>query len=219
MSPGEPPQSDPSAPTTQQLAVASRLPLSLRIIGRNSAPGALLVAGIALFFVLAVPMLAALVSDPDQGSDGDEAVAAGGTLELSLASGWTVESQSGGVTTLTSGSATLTVRASVSGPESLAPLVDDAVDRLAQDATANWVITEPIEYTTESGYPGFTVSATSETLSTQTWVVDNGSLDTVSTLTTPLESWTAALPGAQEIVESMSVAPTDGGATPGTGQP
>ncbi|GIG53961.1 hypothetical protein [Demequina activiva] len=206
MSAGEPPERDSSAPTTQQLAVASRLPLSLRLIGRNSAPGALIVAAIALFFVVAVPALAGVLRDPEPAAD--DAVAAGGTLELSLAEGWSVESQSSGVTTVVSGSATLTVRASISGPASLEPLVDEAVAALAEDPTANWVITDPVPYTTESGYPGFTVSATSETLSTQTWVIDNGTLDTVSTLAAPLESWAGALPGAQEIVESMAVAPS-----------
>lgn len=212
MSPGAPSERDSSAPTTQQLAVASRLPLSLRLIGRNSAPGALIVAAVALFFVAVMPLIADLVDGAEPG--GSDAVAARGTLELSLAEGWSVESQSAGVTTLVSGSATLTVSASASGPQSLEPLVDDAVAALAEDSTANWVITDPVPYTTDSGHAGFTVVATSETQSTQTWVIDNGSLDTVSTLTAPLESWTGALPGAEEIVDSMAVAPAIDGPDP-----
>jgi hypothetical protein len=215
MSPGEPPPAGSGAPTTETLSTVPRLPLSLRIIGRSSVPGAIVVLAVAFAFVVLVPTLADAVAGSDEG--GDDTVAAGGTLELTLADGWSVESQAAGVTTLVSGSATLTVTASVSGPGTADALLIDEIDRIASDPTANWVISDPLPYESPSGV-GETFTAASETLSTQTWVVDNGSLDTVSTLLAPLETWATALPGAEQIVNSMVVTPA-GESSPEPSQP
>ncbi|MFV0634558.1 hypothetical protein [Demequina sp.] len=214
MSAAQPPAERPSAPTTQTLATP-RLPLALRLIGRSSAPGAAVVAGIALLLVGGVPLLATALEDNKAGDE--EASAAGGTVELSLAAGWSVADQSAGITTLTHGSATLTIE-TVPGGDGIASLAQEATDVLEADESANWVINTPAEYTTDDGHPGATVTATSETRSAEVWVADYDAFATVAILTAPVEAWAAALPGATEIVGSLTVTTSTGtGAAQGTG--
>lgn len=201
MNAGEPPHGGDSAPTTGTLRVVPRLPLSLRLIGRSSLPGAALIAAVAAVLVVVLPLAADAI---DRGDETD--VAATGRVAVSLAEGWTISSQSGGVTTLADGSATLTLRTTTSAAP-IDALVQDAVDELAADATATWVVGDPSPFRTDAGDAGETVTAASENLSTQIWVVDLGGVETVSMLTAPIEAWPEAQPAAEQMVESLALEP------------
>ncbi|WP_084038920.1 hypothetical protein [Demequina sp. NBRC 110053] len=206
MSAGEPPREEPAAPTTETLATGPRLPLSVRLIGRSSLPGAAIIAGIALIMVGVVPYAAGALTGT---ATKDETTAAEGTLEISLAPGWAVEQQADGVTTLASGSATLTVEVE-GGAVDVQQAAQDAADALAEDASANWIMTEPSAFTADDGSRGATVTATSEARSTQVWVTSYETFWTTSTLTAPLEAWASAQPGAEQMVVAMTVVMDEG---------
>uniref|UniRef100_UPI0025D357E6 hypothetical protein n=1 Tax=uncultured Demequina sp. TaxID=693499 RepID=UPI0025D357E6 len=57
-------------PTSGTLRVAPRLPLSVRLIGRSSLPGAGIVLGLALLLVVGVPWLVDRTADAEV-SEGD----------------------------------------------------------------------------------------------------------------------------------------------------
>ncbi|WP_084104607.1 hypothetical protein [Demequina sp. NBRC 110056] len=201
MSAAEPSPQDASAPTTETLATTPRMPLSVRLIGRSSLPGAAIVAAIAMVLVAGVPMLASWLAEP---AAEEEAVSAG-TLEVTLAQGWSVDGQESGVTTLVQGSSTLTLEVTTSDADDLEASVAARVEDLASDESANWVSTDPVEYTADDGHPGATVSATSETRSTQVWIAVYGEFATVATLVAPVESWAATQPSAEDMVMSLTL--------------
>ncbi|MFN3865472.1 MAG: hypothetical protein ACK4MD_02015 [Demequina sp.] len=211
MNPAEP----PAAPTTETIEVLRRrLPLSIRLIGRSSVPGALLVLAIAAVFIGVVPLAAKIQLNSAQASG--EIIAVGNAIGLTVANDWGVQSQDGRATVLSSGSSHLVIAPAYEEQRSPAQVVAAEVSRLEGDESGAWVVGEPGPFVTAQGDGGATVAASSETAATQVWAVAHDGLTTVAVLSTTIESWSSAQPRAQEMVDSIVFSREPGnGASPG----
>lgn len=200
----------PVAPTTETLEVLrQRLPLSIRLIGRSSVPGALLVLAIAAVFIGIVPLAAKLQLNASQATG--DVIPVGNAIELTVANDWSVESQDGRATVLASGSSRLVIVPAYRDSRSVTQVVTAEISTVDADGTGSWVVGEPTTFETDRGDEGATVSASSETNATQVWAVSHEGLTTVAVLSTTIESWTSAQPLVQDMVDSIEFADGQGG--------
>jgi|GEM_PF-3434357 len=190
-------------PTSGTLRVAPRLPLSVRLIGRSSLPGAGIVLGLALLLVVGVPWLVDRTADAEV-SEGDS-LAVAPRIEISLAEGWSVGDDVGQATVLVNGSANLYVATGATAGEALEGQLQEALADFEEDPNATWVFGDPVQFATDVGDPGVSVSGTSETQGSKTWVVAHGTYETVAVLTAPLERWSQVEPDAARMVASLAL--------------
>ncbi len=206
----------PAAPSTATLEVVRRhLPLSIRLIGRKSWPGAVMVLAVAAVFVLVIPFAAKVELNSRQATG--QTVAVGDTLELTVANDWRVISQNKRETVLASGSATLSVEPAHESPESPREILDTRIEALTSEGTSTWVVAEPTTFATSSGEAGASVTASSGTLAAQVWVITREGLTTTAVLNTTIESWNTTQAGAQQMIDSLTFTALDDAATPGDG--
>ncbi|WP_062137476.1 hypothetical protein [Demequina aestuarii] len=199
---GGAPTWQPVAPTTETLEVLRRrLPLSIRLIGRSSVPGALLVLAVAAVFIGIVPLAAKLQLNASQATG--DVIQVGNAFELTVANDWSVESQDGRATVLASGSSRLVIVPAYEDSRSVTQVVAAEISSVDADGTGSWVVGEPTTFETDLGDQGATVSASSETSATQVWAVSRDGLTTVAVLSTTIESWTSAQPLVQDMIDSI----------------
>ncbi|MFW7415483.1 hypothetical protein [Demequina sp. SO4-18] len=204
----------PTAPTSQTLELLrNRLPLSIRLIGRSSVPGALLVLSIAVVFIGIVPFAAKLQLNAAQSSG--EVIPVGNAVELTVADDWSVDSQDGRATVLSSGSSQVVIVPAYEESRSANAVATAEISVVEGDQTGSWVTGEPEAFTTEQGDVGVTISASSETNARQVWAVSHEGLTTVAALSTTIESWTTAEPQVQAMIDSIVFA--DNAARTGAG--
>ncbi|MFW2512488.1 hypothetical protein ACNI3K_01785 [Demequina sp. SO4-13] len=203
----------PQQPTSQTLELLrTRLPLSIRLIGRSSLPGALLVLAIAFVFIGAVPLAATLQLDAAQATG--EVISVGNEIELTVAEDWRIDSQDGRATVLSSGSSQLVVIPAYEESRSSSAVVAAEIAAVEGDQSSSWVTGEPETFTTEAGDTGVTISASSETNAREVWAVSHDGLTTVAVLSTTIESWAIAEPQAQAMVDSLVFADDSAGVGP-----
>lgn len=202
----------PSAPSTATLEVLrGRLPLSIRLIGRSSVPGAVLVVVIALLFVGAVPLAAKLQLNAAQASG--DVIPIGNLVTLTVANDWTIESQDGRATVLSSGSSQVVIVPAYRESRPAEQVARAELSTLGDSGNASWVVGEPTAFTTDDGDRGVTLAASSETSAVQVWVVTHDGYATMAVLTSTIESWASAAPRVQEMVDSVAFSnlPEDAG--------
>ncbi len=208
-----PPPWEPQGPTTQTLEVLrGRLPLSIKMIGRSSVPGAILVLAIALVFVGVIPLAAKLQLNAAQAS-GDE-IPVGNYVQITVANDWAIESQDGRATVLSSGSSHLVIVPAYPETRTAGNVALAEVSARAEAGSGSWVVGELTSFRTEDGLPGATMAASSETAATQVWAVAHDGFMTVAVLNSTIESWNTAQARAQEMVGSIVFADIDAGGAP-----
>ncbi|WP_297084061.1 hypothetical protein, partial [uncultured Demequina sp.] len=139
-----------------------------------------------------------------EGSEGDS-LAVAPRIEISLAEGWSVGDDVGQATVLVNGSANLYVATGATAGEALEGQLQEALADFEEDPNATWVFGDPVQFATDVGDPGVSVSGTSETQGSKTWVVAHGTYETVAVLTAPLERWSQVEPDAARMVASLAL--------------
>ena len=201
---------DPSTQTLETLR--DRLPLSIRLIGRGSRASAALVLAIAVVFVGLVPLAAKLQLNAAQSTG--MTVAVGEAVTFTVANDWSVASQDGRATILTSGSSRLVMVPAYETELIPAAIAASEISTVAADAASAWVVGEPTRFRTDSGASGAVVAASSETAATQVWAVTSDGVATVAVLSTTIESWATVQPQVQQMVESIEFDGAGDGDTP-----
>ncbi|WP_062465275.1 hypothetical protein [Demequina soli] len=175
-------------------------PLAVRLIGRGSLAGALVVLLIALAYAVVLPRVAIAVSAPSA----PQRVDIGGGATVAVSEDWSQASSAAGTLTLTQGGAQLVItapRASTTPPA----VRIDALARswLASSADPNSVATTPKGFTTDAGDDAATVVVQEATQTGEAWVVSDGTQEVVAALTSPTASWDAASASAQALIRTL----------------
>lgn len=177
-------------------------PLSVRLIGRGSAAGALVIAMVALAYAVVLPLVAEAVSAPAPPRVID--IGAGATV--TVAETWSEGSPAAGETTLTQGGATLVL----SEPEATERLPIETLDGLTsgwiETAPEGSVATAPRTFTTDAGDDAATVVLQEPLETVQAWVVSDGAHEVIAVLTAPPAAWEATSASAQVLVRSLTFA-------------
>lgn len=193
----------------------SDLPLSLRIIGRPSWPGALFIAVCAVLFVWGLPQIAATlppdetVAEPATRTIMVESPGTG-TVVITLADGWDIadESATGEADTVTLVNAGATL--DVSPPRdlegrSLDAILADATQQFADDPAAGWVISEPVEFTTDAGDPGMCVTSSTTADLQFSCAVTHDDLYVTYEAQSTTATWPSLQDGASAMVNSTVI--------------
>lgn len=177
----------------------ARQPLSVRLIGRASLPGALIVAAVALAYAVMLPQVAARMT----AADAPRAVSIGHGAVMVVDRAWTVAgADDAGVTTLSQDASTL----EISAPRPTDALPHETLAAITAEWTAaaleGAVITAPRASTTDAGDRAATAVLQEPLSTTQAWVVSDGGQEVVAVLTSPAATWEAASHSAQLVVMS-----------------
>ncbi len=186
------------------------MPLSIRIIGRSSAPGALFVVAVAAFFVFGLPLVASSIPDTDETPVPADATLTIGAPDASqvtvtLSGDWTEAARTDGNITLTNAGAEL----SIAAPQPIAATgtPDDVIARAVADLTADveasWVASDPIELTTDAGDSGLCVTGTTVVDVAMTCAVQHGEEVSTLTATASAQVWPSLQPSVDAMVRSM----------------
>lgn len=201
MSSGAAPAAD-AAPSTRE-------PLAVRLLGRGSLGGALLVLTVAALYAVLLPLLAERASAPSPPRIVD--IGTGATVTSDPA--WSEAISEGGTTTLTQGGATLTIHA----PQEAGGLTVETLEDLTSDwiaeAPAGSVAAAPRTFETDAGDRAATVVLQEPQLTIQAWVVSDGTSEVIAVLTAPATAWDKTSSAAQLLIRSLTFAPA--GATAG----
>ncbi|MDN4483274.1 hypothetical protein [Demequina lignilytica] len=192
MSSGAAPAADAASPT--------REPLAVRLIGRGSLAGALLVLGIAALYAVALPMVAERASAPAP----PRIVDIGGGASVVSEETWSEAVSDGGTTTLTQGGATLVIDQPHPSEGSVVARLDDLTADWIAEAPDGSVATAPRTFETDAGDDAATVVLQEPQQTVQAWVVSDGELEVIAVLTAPATAWDKTSSAAQALVRSMA---------------
>ncbi|WP_062519499.1 hypothetical protein [Demequina silvatica] len=177
-------------------------PLSVRLIGRGSLAGALVILAVALVYAVALPAVAREMSAPAPPRVVD--IGAGATVTTS--EDWSVSASHPGITTLTQAGATLSItapHASALHPAQAIETVTDQWVAQAQEQGQGIVAPQPRAFTTDAGDDAATVTLQEPLQTRQAWVVSNGAEQVLVLLTAPPAAWESTNASAQSIVRSL----------------
>lgn len=182
----------------------AREPLSVRLIGRGSATGALVIAVVALAYAVVLPLVAHAVSAPAP----PRVIDIGGGATVIADETWSEGSPATGQTTLTQGGATLVLSEPEASEELPIETLDGLTARWIETAPEGSVATAPRAFTTDAGDDAATVILQEPLQTVQAWVVSDGSHRVVAVLTAPPAAWEATSASAQVLVRSLTFAET-----------
>ncbi|BDZ62194.1 hypothetical protein Lsed01_02359 [Demequina sediminis] len=173
-------------------------PLSVRLIGRGSLAGALVICVVVAAYALLLPGLAEAGAPPPP-----VAVGIGGGATVTVPDTWTPADSTAGATTFTQGGATLVIGAPEAAERHPAQSLDALIAQWSEEATEGAVATAPRAFDTEAGDSAATVILQEPQQTVQAWVVSNGASEVTVVLTAPLTAWEAASSSAQLLVRSL----------------
>ncbi|MDE0571960.1 hypothetical protein ON058_00845 [Demequina sp. B12] len=190
-----------------------RLPLSLRLIGRSTLPGALFIIGVAALFVVAIPALATFVQRDEAPVGADVRLLTVGTpgsetLTITLADNWTIDEDTATpespAVELTNAGATLGITAPRPFEVGASPasLIDGFATELLADEETGWVVSDTIEVETDAG--DYALCVTGSTVNTIQAVCVLANEDVYATLTTDAaaQTWTSLQRGIEDMLRS-----------------
>lgn len=193
------------APSTGE-PPGDRAPLAVRLLGRPSLPGALVVALVAAFYVVALPALADSVTAPAPPRVIE--LASGATVTTS--DDWTESAAPDGATTVTQGGATLVFSDPRPSESHVAVTLDQFTSAWLASAPDGSVATAPRSFETAAGDRAATVVLQEPLQTMQAWVVSNGDVEVVVVLTAPAAAWDKTSASAQELVRTLVIPPIVG---------
>ncbi|WP_062467302.1 hypothetical protein [Demequina maris] len=180
-------------------------PLSVRLIGRGSLAGAIVIVAVAMIYAVVLPAVADVLSAPPPPQVID--IGAGATVTTSA--DWSVSVSHPGVTTLTQDGATLAIttpHASDLHPaQSIATVTEQWVAQ-AQEDGQGIVAPQPRAFTTTAGDDAATVTLQEPLQTRQAWAVSDGSQQVLILLTAPPAAWESTNASAQSLVRSLRFA-------------
>ncbi len=192
----ENPSSEPSAAGT-----AIRPSLAERLVTSSSLPGAILVAVIAVIFIVGFPLFAKFVHGGGYPANERFEVAPG--LTVIADEGWEYDDSTGLFFTLTKGGAQILF---VAPTEPLEPL-EDAAKTASDGITAgNGVPGETMPFTTTAGDGGLYVTGRFENSTSATWIFEHEGLQAQVFLNAPDNSFEQIFDSAEAIVLSSEFA-------------
>ncbi|WP_143340690.1 hypothetical protein [Demequina sp. NBRC 110057] len=189
----------------------SGMPLSIRIIGRSSAPGAIFVLAVAAIFVVGLPLLARTVTaDEVPAAAETSAVTLGtpadGTLTITPAGEWVQGTATDAYIEFTNAGAVLSIAAPqpVAATGTPEQVIAATVDNLTSDVAASWVASDPVEISTDAGDPGLCVTGTTVADVAMTCAVQHGEEVSTLTATASAQVWPSLQPSVDTILRSMT---------------
>ncbi len=171
----------------------------MRLIGRGSLPGAVVVLAIAALYAVALPMVAARASAPPP----PRIVAIGDGAMVTSSPDWSEAVSDGSTTTLTLGGAVLSLHEPAPADAPVAVELGMLTDAWMSQAPDGSVSTQPRAFATDAGDDAATVVVQEPQQTVQAWVVSDGTLEVVAVLTAPATSWDAASSSAQTLIRSL----------------
>ncbi len=192
MSSGAAPAADAAPPT--------REPLAVRLIGRGSLSGALLVLAVAAVYAVALPMVAERASAPAP----PRIVDIGGGASVISEETWSEAVADGFTTTLTQGGATLVIAEPRPAEGSVVASLEDLTADWIAEAPDGSVATAPRTFETDAGDDAATVVLQEPQQTVQAWVVSDGDVDVIAVLTAPATAWDRTSSAAQTLIRSMT---------------
>lgn len=179
------------------------MPVSVALLDRRSVVGAVVVLGVALFYIVALPFVQHAVVGDDFAAG--EPYVVGGTVAITPAEGWALdESSSELFTVLTSSGASLLVTGAVEADSSAEEMAKSVIEGFEADDTQNWVVGDPQTFRTGAGDHGVSVTAHASDAGTAQWVIVTDSQSVTLAGTAPDSAWHAMVPELERMVESVT---------------
>ncbi|WP_084125294.1 hypothetical protein [Demequina sp. NBRC 110054] len=183
-----------------ETGVTGRIPLSIQLIGRTGFRSALIVALIAVFYLVGLPMIDGALRAPSV--DAGRIVAAQGTSVVPP-EGWAYDADSETFHVFTQAGATLIVTPVIAVSGSLEEAIQPTLDQLESDTEGQWVVSAPQEFETIAGDPAILLSAQNPTDAQLVWIVQHDDQQVSVVMTSPATSLETVFGSAQALVESL----------------
>ncbi|WP_062205409.1 hypothetical protein [Demequina salsinemoris] len=183
-----------------ETGVTGRVPLSIRLIGSTGIRSAIIVALIAVLYLVGLPLLDVVLRAP--AVDAGRIVAAQGTSVVPPED-WAYDADSDTFHVFTQAGATLIVTPVIEVSGTLEEAMQPTRDQLEGDAEGQWVVSEPQEFETIAGDPAILLSAQNATDAQLVWIVQHDDQQVSVVMTSPATSLETVFGSAQALVESL----------------
>ncbi|WP_062313170.1 hypothetical protein [Demequina rhizosphaerae] len=180
-------------------------PLSVRLIGRGSLAGAVIVVAVALLYAVLLPAVADVMSAPPP----PQTIEIGAGATVTTSSDWSVSASHPGITTLTQGGATLAITTPHASDLHPAQAIATVTEQWVAQAEADGqgiVAPQPRAFTTTAGDDAATVTLQEPLQTRQAWAVSDGTQQVIILLTAPPAAWESTNASAQSLVRSLRFA-------------
>lgn len=180
------------------------LPVSVGLLGRRSVVGAAVVLGVALLFILVLPLINHAVRGPNDFRPGEPYVV-GGNVQITPAPGWQLDSTSELFTTLAKSGAVLVITGASPADATAVELLQPTIDGLNGDTTNTWVVGEPQTFVTDAGDHGASVTGHSTDTAQETWVIISGDMSATLVADSPDSVWATVSPELDAMAASVVI--------------
>ncbi|MDN4472223.1 hypothetical protein [Demequina zhanjiangensis] len=181
-----------------------RIPLAIRLVGRNGVAGAVIVGLIALVYLVGIPALDAALRGP--AIDASRVTSSSG-ISVVPPEGWAYDPDSETFQVFTQAGATIIVAPALPSDGTLEEAVAPTQEQLASDEGGQWVVSEPQYFTTRAGDRAVLLAAQNPTDAQLLWIVEHEGWHVRVVMNAPAASLETAFGSAQELVESMRIQP------------
>lgn len=168
------------------------------LLSRHSLLGGAVVLGVALFYIVAVPVINGLVKGPNQ-FEVDQPFVAFDSYQFTPEEGWELESANDLFVTISKAGANVVFTPLVPADQTLDEAVRAVGDALSQDQNNTWVVGEPVGFVTDVGDHGATLTSHTTNQASQTWAITDGTSNVTVLATSPDVVW----PSVSDEIDSM----------------
>lgn len=176
--------------------------MSVGLLGMQSLIGAAVVLGVALFYIVAVPVINGLVKGQNPFEVGQPYIAFD-SYQFTPQEGWDLVSSNDLFVTLGKEGSNVVFTELVSADQTPEEAILTAIDALAQDQANSWVIGGPTAFVTNDGDHGVSATSHSTTQATQIWVITDGTSNLTVFASSPESVWVSLNDEIVTMVQSI----------------
>lgn len=180
------------------------LPITVGLLGKRSIFGAVLVLSLALFYAVALPAINSSIHGEGDFAPGEPFIVSG-TVQITPAAGWELNSSNELFTTLTKSGASLLLIGAVENDASLEEQADLAIAGFEADTQNTWIVGQPQTFTTNVGDHGISVTAHTGSDASDSFVIRHGALTTSLIATSPEGVWVSVTSDIEAMIASVVI--------------
>ena len=192
--------------TADVTSEADRPPISAGLLGRHSLLGGVVVLGVALFYIVAVPVINGLVKGENAFEVGQPYVAFD-SYQFTPQEGWELESSNDLFVTLSKAGANVIFTGLAPADQTPDEVARAAGAALSQDQSNTWVVGEPVPFVTDAGDDGAMVASHTTNRASEIWVITDGTSNLTVVATSPDAVWSSLSDEIDAMVKSVVFLP------------
>lgn len=187
--------------TSEVVSPSERPPISVGLLSRHSLLGGAVVFGVAIFYIVAIPIINGLLKGENPLEVG-QPYTMFDSYQITPQEGWEVEDGEVFVTITKAGSS-LVFTGPVPADKTPEEAIETGKQGLEEDASDTWEVGEPTTFVTDAGDHGASVSGHTAETALESWVITDGTSNVTVLSSSPSGVWISVADEMEAMVKSI----------------